>query len=172
MQILQPLHPEVLRPRPQLVPIPNSERGGIALDDYGRGPQGQIRPERVVYTPEERSRELSKLEENMQAEDIFQSAYMIRDRDPGLAARMFLRVIRLAESTTLNQKAKNQLKAIAPQIKGEVREMYLQGYQLKATDAARAQVMFEDVVTLTEDTQELFEYFEKANAQLLKLKHQ
>ena len=49
------------------------------------------------------------------AEDLFQTAYVIRDRDPREAIRKFKIVVQVTEAgSTVHEKAKNQLAAMAP----------------------------------------------------------
>lgn len=49
------------------------------------------------------------------AEDLYQSAYMLKDRDPREAVRKFKTVIAVTESgTPVHEKAKNQVAAMAP----------------------------------------------------------
>jgi pSer/pThr/pTyr-binding forkhead associated (FHA) protein len=49
------------------------------------------------------------------AEDLFQEGYMLRDRDPREAIRKFTTVVRATDpGTTVHEKAKNQLAAMAP----------------------------------------------------------
>ena len=49
------------------------------------------------------------------AEDLFQTAYVIRDRDPREAIRKFKIVVQVTDAgSTVHEKAKNQLAAMAP----------------------------------------------------------
>ena len=49
------------------------------------------------------------------ADDLFQSAYMIKDRDPRDAIRKFKIVVQVTDAgSTVHEKAKNQLAAMAP----------------------------------------------------------
>jgi pSer/pThr/pTyr-binding forkhead associated (FHA) protein len=52
---------------------------------------------------------------NARAEDLFQTAYVIRDRDPREAIRKFKIVVQVTDpGTSVHEKAKNQLAAMAP----------------------------------------------------------
>ena len=103
---LQPLHPEVLRPRP------DPKGAGIEVDGSGGRPAPQVRQDRVVLVPDPIApapAEPAPVSPS-QVRELYLRGYQLKDSDPDMAVSLFKQVINLMPAENeFHQKAKNQL---------------------------------------------------------------
>lgn len=88
------------------------------------------------------------------AEDAYQRGYMLRERDPAAAARLFTEALALSDpGSSTAAKARAQLErlqgkdAVVPAwAKDRAHDLYLKGYQLRETEPAEARRLFHQVI--------------------------
>ena len=107
---LQPLHPEVLRPRP------DPKGAGIEVDGSGGKPALQLRQDRVVLIPDQLAPAPVEPAATLQsqARDLYLRGYQLKENDPKEAISLFKQVLAIAPpDDEYHQKAKSQLERMS-----------------------------------------------------------